>query len=1146
MSSAGPAEPSERERQMQEIIAAFLAAEDAGQRPDPAVVLKAHPELADELGAFFRSYDRIGRLAAPLRAVAREVEITEQDPGTAFSASPGPPGGVPEATQASPATGALAPSPPEDRDATAPVTPDGASDNELLEPGSRVRYFGDYELQSVLGRGGMGVVYKARQISLNRTVALKMLRTGALATDDDLRRFQNEAEAVAMLDHPHIVPILEVGQHQEQRYFSMKLIDGQSLDCKLSGYTDDPKAAAQLVRTVAEAVHHAHQRGILHRDLKPGNVLIDERGQPHVTDFGLAKRAQAASEVTQTGAILGTPAYMAPEQAAGRREMVTTATDVYGLGAILYALLTGRAPFGGDSPIHTLEQVRERTAEPPSKRNPRVPRDMEVICLKCLEKDSARRYASAEALADDLRRYITGEPILARPVRLATRAWMWCKRKPTIAGLAAALLLAAMIFVLGGITVVTIEGARRREFVARQEAETNFDLAFKAVDSYLTNVSENTLLKEQDSVDIRNLRQQLLQNALKYYQQFAQQRSRDPRLQKELAKAYFRVGSITQEIGSPHEALESLGSARSIWERLVAAEPHDDELKANLAACYVTIGTLQQKKLGNFSGALKVLADARSILEPLVASHPDQATYQASLAECLSEIGIIEAQQESTDKAVEMLNRARSILRALIKQAPDVIGYKSSLAEVINNMGYVYYKKADYRAAIKSYEELRDFCLALLQGITVGPKPVWLLNRLARTYYNIASMQAETTDIQGALQSFRKSLEYRTMLAHDHPVVTEYHENLGVSYREIGRLLQYAHQDKEALDFLEKSLGIFERLVHSYDYARFRSELALSWNALGIFYDEARRDNARAIPPFEQAVAEQKRATQMSQDVNEYKVYLSNHLENLGEQYLDLGNVDAGLPSYKRAIEIRQKLHSAHPETWAYSLEFADALVKLGAIQRHTGDSRAALNSFSEARGLFESLADKAPADAKVALRRAIALVQEAVATAEAEKPSSAIPLLQRAVEELSPLVREGSDLEAREALSKALWHLARIHRLLNGHADAARLDAQRTELWKGRPAVELADLALKELAPATLIAYGKSDVPGRARAVREQDLDLAAAHLRLAIDNGFADLNKLNQNRDFGILKAHDGVEALIKRLESSGRLGSPEAVKK
>src|SRR5262249_18952536 len=261
------------------------------------------------------------------------------------------------------------------------------------DSGTRVRYFGDYELVSVLGRGGMGVVYRARQISLNRPVALKMLQAGALASDDDLRRFQNEAEAVAMLDHPHIVSILEVGHHAGQPYYSMKLIGGPNLDRKLSEFNHDPKTTARLVMTAAEAVHHGHIRGILHRDLKPANVLLDERRQPHLTDFGLAKRVQGDSDLTQSGAILGTPPYMAPEQASGKRGMVTTATDIYGLGAILYAMVTGRAPFVGDSPLETLEQVRGRIPDPPSKHNSHVPRDLEVICLKCLEKQPEMRYA---------------------------------------------------------------------------------------------------------------------------------------------------------------------------------------------------------------------------------------------------------------------------------------------------------------------------------------------------------------------------------------------------------------------------------------------------------------------------------------------------------------------------------------------------------------------------------------------------------------------------------------------------------------------------------------------------------------------------------------------------------------------------------
>src|SRR5688500_8330343 len=274
-----------------------------------------------------------------------------------------------------------------------------------------------YEILEVIGHGGMGVVYKARQLGLNRLVALKMVLAGANASPHELARFRAEAEAVAQLQHQSIVQIYEIGEQNGCPFLALEYIGGGSLAEHLSGTPVAPKQAAELVLALARAVHHAHERGIVHRDLKPANVLLQLDGSPKIADFGLAKqdkRTQANQAHTQTGTILGSPSYMSPEQAAGHTEHIGPATDVYALGVILYELLTGRPPFKGASVLETIDQVREHDPVPPRALQPKTPRDLETICLKCLEKRPQRRYASAAALADDLHAFLDGDPISAQ------------------------------------------------------------------------------------------------------------------------------------------------------------------------------------------------------------------------------------------------------------------------------------------------------------------------------------------------------------------------------------------------------------------------------------------------------------------------------------------------------------------------------------------------------------------------------------------------------------------------------------------------------------------------------------------------------------------------------------------------------------
>src|SRR4030095_10176528 len=303
--------------------------------------------------------------------------------------------------------------------------------------------FGDYELLDVIGRGGQGVVYRARQKSLNRIVALKVIGLGHWATEAHLKRFRLEAEAAASLEHPGIVPIHEVGERDGSCYFSMKFVEGGQLDAVVRRESMPVRRAAELIAKVARTVHYAHEHGILHRDIKPGTSLLDGKGEPHLTDFGLARLVETESTVTGTMEVLGTPSYMAPEQAVGNNARISNATDVYGVGAVLYQLLTGHPPFAGGTTYETIKLLLDTEPRQPRLWNSKIDRDLSTVCLKCLEKDPKRRYSSAFALAEDLERWLRHEPILARHIGILTRGKKWVRRNPTSALLAASLVALA-------------------------------------------------------------------------------------------------------------------------------------------------------------------------------------------------------------------------------------------------------------------------------------------------------------------------------------------------------------------------------------------------------------------------------------------------------------------------------------------------------------------------------------------------------------------------------------------------------------------------------------------------------------------------------------------------------------------------------
>ncbi len=449
-----------------EIVAEYLAALDAGQVPDRAALVARQPDLAAELIECFADLDRIGLLAEPLQP-PRAVPRDGPDNATPFGEPLTMPLSSPERADAEPPCGRI----------------------------------GDYELIEEVARGGMGVVFKARQVSLNRIVAVKMVLAGQFASGSDVIRFRAEAEAAARLQHPNIVAIHEVGEHDGQHFFSMDFVDGPSLTEIIREQPLPPRDAAALLKTLAEAVQYAHEKGVVHRDLKPSNVLMERREssdegrepecprretsssgsgpstldpRPRITDFGLAKRIEGGSDLTGTGQILGTPSYMPPEQAAGRNDEIGPASDVYSLGAILYESVSGRPPFRAQSPLDTLVQVLETEPVPLRLLNPAVPRDLETIAMKCLQKDSRRRYATAGELADDLRRFLAGEPIRARAVSRVERAWRWCRRRPGWAAMIGVSVAALLLITAGS---VWFSGRLRQQLARTEEKQHELEIA---------------------------------------------------------------------------------------------------------------------------------------------------------------------------------------------------------------------------------------------------------------------------------------------------------------------------------------------------------------------------------------------------------------------------------------------------------------------------------------------------------------------------------------------------------------------------------------------------------------------------------------------------------------------------------------------
>jgi serine/threonine-protein kinase len=888
----------DREARLDEAIAGYL------RGPSPAAreaLLAAHPDLADELRTFFADQDRFNLLAAPLRAVAT--------------------------------------------------------------PSKWPARIGPYEVLGEIARGGMGVVLHARHTGLNRDAALKLLLAGRHATEDELARFRREAHTAASLDHPHIVPLYDVGEHDGLPFLAMKLMAGSLAESVMRGDfnpdTNSSRRAASLVALIARAVHHAHQRGLLHRDLKPANVLLDESGQPAVSDFGLARRADGPIS-TASGTAIGTPAYMSPEQAAGRSREVTVASDVYGLGAVLYELLTGKPPFTGNSAVEVLRKVVDEEPASPRSLAPGMNSSLETIVRKCLDKAPARRYSSALALAEDLERWLAGEPILAKPPGPVEMFVRWVRRWPVVASLSA-LLVAAVIG--GGVLVtqqwlraegalktteatlkdlreanakteaallearkakaeadkharqaraeaalkdaqtVRAEAALKEARKAQAEADDNFREAHSAVNDFCVKFSyELSRLPNTHA-----LQQHLLKLARSYLERFVKKRAGEPTLRRELADAHVSLGRLTGAIGDNRAAVDSYNKAIAIYRELHKASPRDLKLRRKLAGSISNLATFQE-----FTPSLVTKGEALALYRRFLEDDPDDIDLKTGLALVLGNRGAAFTGLGRLDEARECLQEAIDRQRVLANLQPTNARAWADLAGTVHNYGVLLGRNGDNFAALCAHQHAAGLRYQLVDK---NPRDSGLRCGLAASFYHIGLSLRKLGKAEEGDFALASALALRRKLAEESPRVVRYQSDLAGSLSSLGVAHNVAGRRDQGLKYFHEARAILKKLCDA-DPANnhLRHNLGEAWFNIGATHG-ARKERVLEGNAFEEALKLQQPLCDADPNNAEYRHALGRTLNNLGLNYGVRGRDREAVPILQRAVASTTRLLDRAPKS---------------------------------------------------------------------------------------------------------------------------------------------------------------------------------------------------------------------------------------
>jgi serine/threonine protein kinase/Flp pilus assembly protein TadD len=850
--------PEQKDR-LTDLLDGYLCRLELGLPPPREGLLEANPDLAGSLQAYFDSLDQLHDMAAGFQR------------------------------------------------ATVDVSCDGAL------PAGDERRLGDFRLLREIGRGGMGVVYEAQQISLGRRVALKVLPFAAVLDSRQIARFQHEAQAAAQLNHPNIVSVFAVGVERGVHYYAMQFIDGQPLDRALSELREKyppavrhnrPAAQAstrlnsaeagslcpgdrhsllasraaggsEYVRSVirlgiqaAAALHAAHESGIVHRDIKPSNLLLDGNGKLWVTDFGLARR-QTDAALTRSGDLVGTLRYMSPEQALGQVALIDHRTDIYSLGATLYELLTLEPAFPGDEGPALMRHIERNEPRPLRQLQSKIPVDLETVVLKGMAKRRDDRYATAQEFADDLQRVLEGKPTAARPPTLLDRTARWAQRHREVAAMAGLVGLLALL----GLTASTllIAGEQRKTAQNFALAEKRFRQAQETVQCLGTRIAER-LANVPGAAPIR---QDLLRQTLGYYRGFVEQAKDNPELRADFALTYQEIGTLSAEIGSSADAIDAQRQAIELFQELAAANPRDTGYRRQLGVCQNSLALVLERS-GQTEEARRAYAEAIRLQEEVLATGEDSGQCLADLALAHSNLGLLQNATGDAVSAAASIASAVTLQEQLLRDAPDDPERLRALAATLNNLGALYAER-DPARSIEHYERAAAM---QKQAMKLRPDEPVYRSELALTYNNLGAVQSRSGAAAQAAESYARVVNLAGDLVRQSPAQKSYRRTLAVGFDHLGLAQSKLGHAAAAEPSFRHALDLAETLVKQDPRdVDLQSVLGGMYNNLGIILEELKRP-ADAVRAYQQAVAHQQQAVASAPEIARYRQFLSKHYFN--------------------------------------------------------------------------------------------------------------------------------------------------------------------------------------------------------------------------------------------------------------------------